>query len=592
MTPQELAARHFREYKMRGEEIVPTYCPFCEGGKKNEKHTFGMNAETGAYNCKRANSCNVSGSFYDLCKHFGEHPEGMKVNDAIRERPPKKKQCKKPNVKTRDPGTKVEKYLKLRGFSSNTWQRRKVSEKDGNMVFPYYENGELVLVKYRVPSTKEKRIWQEGGGKPVLWGMDDCDPGLPLVITEGEMDTLALDEAGVRNAVSVPFGAENHEWIKNCWEFIDQFKKIIIWPDRDEAGQDMLEAIIPRLGEWRCFVVNSKHKDANVQLYKEGRETVKEAVNNAEEVPIKRLVKLSEVKTLDPAKMERSLSGISGINRYLGGYIYGTITVWTGDNAAGKSSFLGQEMIECIEQNIPVVIYSGELPHGMLRYWLHLQMAGVENIRVKEDYFVKGKEVYYVPERTEKFMQAWYEERFYLYDHLKSTRPEDIIEVFTSAARRYGCKVFLVDNLMAVNYGGSKGEYYHRQSEFVTRLKEFADKFSCHVHIIAHPNKTKEGKLGKDDIAGLKEITNKADNVMAVHRIEDENRDSFDEEVQDCNTVIDVLKSRIYGKQNVSVGLMFSEMSKRFYMHSSPEGEDRRYSWAEYGKQKELAANG
>lgn len=588
MTPEELARKYFGEYKVHNGEIRPKYCPFCGGGQKKDANTFAMNAETGTFNCLRK-KCDVQGSFWDICRHFGEHPEGYKVEDAVRQ-PPKKKQYKKQKVKARKPGRKVEQYLAKRGFSRETWQRRGVKEKNGAIMFPYHENGELVLVKYRRPEKytgKGSKYWQEGGGKPVLWGMDGCDPRKPLIITEGECDALALDEAGVDNAVSIPFGVSNTDWIEECWEFLEQFDKIILWVDNDDSGRDMLQEVVPRLGEWRCYIAHGKHNDANEELYKEGTDAVIEATKNAEEVPIRRLVRMSEVETLDPSKMGRAFSGISHINRLLGGYIYGTITLWTGDNAAGKSTFLSQEMIECVDRQIPVVIYSGELPHGLLRYWMHLQMAGQGSIREKPDQ-VENRSVYYVPKEIEQRLVMWYRDYLFLYDHLQQNGPQDIIDVFTNAARRHGCKVFLLDNLMAVNYGGRKGEYYHRQSEFVTRLKEFADKFNCHVHIVAHPKKSDE-RLTKDDIAGLKELSNKADNAIAIHRIEEDNQDNFEENVQDCDAVIDILKSRIYGKQNVSVGLFFEEMSKRFFQPSDPDGKVKPYGWSNIKLQKELA---
>jgi len=84
-------------------------------------------------------------------------------------------------------------------------------DEDGRiLVFPYLENGVEVNAKYRAPG---KRFWQKQGGKKVLWNRDILqDPSLldgshPLVITEGEMDALAVITAGYPFVVSVPDGA-------------------------------------------------------------------------------------------------------------------------------------------------------------------------------------------------------------------------------------------------------------------------------------------------------------------------------------------------------------------------------------------------
>ena len=74
------------------------------------------------------------------------------------------------------------------------------------LVFPYLENGEELNAKYRGP---QKRFWQKQGGKKLLFNRDIlADPSLqdgshPLVITEGEMDALAVMTAGYPFVVSV-----------------------------------------------------------------------------------------------------------------------------------------------------------------------------------------------------------------------------------------------------------------------------------------------------------------------------------------------------------------------------------------------------
>ena len=70
--------------------------------------------------------------------------------------------------------------------------------------FPYYRNGELVNVKYR---SLDKEFSQVPKAEKVLFGVDDCRGASEIIIVEGEMDKLALEEAGFRHVVSVPDGA-------------------------------------------------------------------------------------------------------------------------------------------------------------------------------------------------------------------------------------------------------------------------------------------------------------------------------------------------------------------------------------------------
>src|SRR5690606_13864173 len=146
-------------------------------------------------------------------------------------------------------------------------------------------------------------------------------PALPLVIVEGEIDALTLDEAGVPNVVSVPNGALSLECVDNCWEWLENFGEIIIWPDNDEPGHVMAQKLIKRLGEWRCRIVQSPYKDANDHLLAEGKESVLEAVVSAKEVPVAGIVRLADVQVLDIESQVRVLSFIKAINERVGGYM-------------------------------------------------------------------------------------------------------------------------------------------------------------------------------------------------------------------------------------------------------------------------------
>ena len=53
---------------------------------------------------------------------------------------------------------------------------------DGNIVFPFYKDSELVYVKFRAPRKpqgKERKEWQYPGSRPILFGMDLCSYSQP-----------------------------------------------------------------------------------------------------------------------------------------------------------------------------------------------------------------------------------------------------------------------------------------------------------------------------------------------------------------------------------------------------------------------------
>lgn len=56
------AEKHLSPFFIRGDELIPTLCPFCRGGENQDKHTFALNLTDGVYVCKRG-SCGARGRF-------------------------------------------------------------------------------------------------------------------------------------------------------------------------------------------------------------------------------------------------------------------------------------------------------------------------------------------------------------------------------------------------------------------------------------------------------------------------------------------------------------------------------------------------
>lgn len=570
MTPLDFARAYFKEFKIHGNEIIPKYCPFCNGGNSRDKHTFAVNIDSGTYNCKRG-SCGVTGTFWGLRNHFGEAPQ--RFNRDMETRPRPKAEYVPPKTQIKPLGTEAAAYLKKRGFTQQTWERRRVGEAGGAIAMPYYQNGKLVLVKFRPPrrpKNGEKKGWREAGGKPVFWGMDACDISKPLVIVEGEMDALALDEAGIENVVSVPSGAEDLICVDECWDWLNQFRRVVLWVDNDEPGQKLQRNLINRLGEWRCSVVVSDRKDANEVLVYDGREAIQQAVARAVEVPKSGLLRLADVPAFDISKLTRVRSGIPDLDKLTGGFILGNTTLWTGISGHGKSTLAGQVILEAIEQGYPVSVFSGELVAQLFRYWVDLQAAGPRYMELRQDEIMQ-RQVAHPRKDVIQYIRDWYRDKFFIHDAYGGITDETLLDVNEYAARRYGCKVFLIDNLMMTSISGSERDYWHKQSQFLGKVMAFDRQFNTHTHIIAHPRKTDGRIKSKHEISGSNDLGNRPDNVLSVYRLSEEDRNSHD-----FDTSIDVFKARFTGAQEQYVPLNFDRHSKRFV---PPGGVVKDYSW-------------
>jgi twinkle protein len=109
---------------------------------------------------------------------------------------------------------------------------------ENTIKFNYFMGGDLINIKYR-DGRKNFKLYK--GAEKVFYNIDSIIGYEYCVIVEGEMDVLALHEAGITNAISVPNGAtlntNNLEYLDNCIDYFDDKEKIILAVDTDEAGQ-------------------------------------------------------------------------------------------------------------------------------------------------------------------------------------------------------------------------------------------------------------------------------------------------------------------------------------------------------------------
>lgn len=578
------ADQYLSPYKVKskqdgGEEIIPELCPFCHGGDNGDKETFALSVDKEVYVCKRG-TCGKRGHFRDLAEFFGDHRFAGSIGTAgfAKQKP---KAWKLPDTLLSPPTETIYQYFEKRCISRETVDAFKLQSDDhGMIVFPFFENGVNVFEKFRRPwkpkPDEKKKEWRAPGTKPVLFGMDLCSFAQPLVITEGEIDAMSLYEAGVANVVSVPSGCEDLSWIENCWDWLEKFRRIILFGDNDEPGRRMVQQVAKRLDESRCAIVEDypvweargrECKDANEILFALGPFALIEAVESARQVPIKGLIDLGTVTPYDPTTVPRIKTMIPALDATIGGLAEGSITIFTGGSGEGKSTISGLLLLNAIEQGHNVCAYSGELPKEQFQEWINLQCAGSEYIGLKYD-AVSGRSVPYLSWQVQQRLSEYYGGKFFLFDNneiFEHNQAESILEVFTMAVRRYGCKLFLVDNLMTSL--SDVEEETRAQGKFIGAIKKFATRFSVHVLVVAHPRKRKPGEaFGKSDVSGNSSIVNLADSAIVVEKPN-----------------LRIIKNRRGGIEKL-IECCYCGDSRRIYQADA--GDLNKFSWNKEGVQK------
>lgn len=267
-------------------------------------------------------------------------------------------------------------------------------------------------------------------------------------------------------------------------------------------------------------------------------------------------------------------SGITEIDKFIKGFALGELSVWSGGNGSGKSTLLSQLAIESIKQNYNTLIFSGELKDSRLLKWLNLQLCGKENLVYSEAFD------YWFPKDKEKTMQAT-NNKLFIYDNELGNEISKITFAIYDAVKTKNVKMVILDNLMSMNLGSYGTDKYEVQTKLITDLSDMAKRLNIHIHFVCHPRKS-TSFLRKYDISGTADLTNIADNVFIVHRVNNDFKKQTKElfgwdknnEMYKYNNIIEICKNREQGIQDMFIGQYFDIDTKRFL---NSENERKNY---------------
>ena len=559
------------ETEKKGSELFFKYCPYCKGGG-HDKESFSINLKNGLFKCFRA-SCGMQGHFVELARDFGYKLDFGEHEKKYRKLPQKKIETK----------PKAVEYLKNRGISQAIAERYKITVQNNAenvLVFPFYDEENIMqFVKYRktdfVKGRDKAKEWCEKDTKPILFGMAQCEDFETLIITEGQIDSLSVAEAGYKNAVSVPTGAMGFTWLSNCWDWICQFKKVVVFGDCEHGKITLLDKLRASL-KTKVYSVRITdylgEKDANDILRKYGTQAIQKAVENAEIQPLKYVKQLADVKSVDLMSMPKILTGINELDRTIGGLYFGQVILLSGKRGEGKSTLMSQFIAEAINQDCVTFVYSGELPNYHFKNWLDLQIAGGENISAKKNEF--GDEQYYLSDDVVEKINSWYRDKAYIFDNsaIDDEEYKGLIEIIEDAICRYDIKLICLDNLMTAIDFDANSNLYQQQSLFVKKLAKISKQYDVCIILIAHPKKPVAGQdFNNDSVSGSSDITNAVDVVLNYQRSKPD--DAWDGELM-------VTKNRLTGRlilKNESIKLIYSNKSKRICSWGC-FNEHKRYS--------------
>ena len=399
--------------------------------------------------------------------------------------------------------TNVETWFGTRGISKQTLRDLQVTEgpefmpqtgkKENTIQFNYFMGDQLINVKYR-DGRKNFKLYK--GAEKVFYNINSIVGYDTCVIVEGEMDVLALHEAGIPNAISVPNGAtlnnNNLDYLDNCIDYFDDKTRIILAVDADEPGQMLQRELVRRLGAEVCYLIDfNGNKDANDFLLEHGADALKNAIHNARPVPLENVSTLKDIEDELKDFVKNGFKpgfqiGLNNFDKIFSTYTGQFITV-TGIPSSGKSDFVDQMVVGynnlygwktafASPENQPVYLHAHKL---MRKTWQDMPLAGdigggkwneVAN-HVNDNYFFIDMDKYSL---------------------------ESVLRKGAELVKRKGIKCLVIDPFNKIRDVNAHSDDVNRYTmDYLAKIETFCKKYDVLTFIVAHPTKMYKGNDGK-----------------------------------------------------------------------------------------------
>jgi twinkle protein len=555
------------EFNQHGLEVGKTQgtCPLCSHTRKPEN----KKAKCASYDWERG-----LGTCHNCHTSFQLHTYQRKgASEKIYARP---------QVEFNPTSTKVEEWFEQRGITKQTLADLLVGEgqefmpqtgkTENTIQFNYYIGDQLINIKYR-DGRKNFKLYK--GAEKVFYNINSIVGYDACVIVEGEMDVLAMHEAGIKNVISVPNGAtlnsNNLDYLDNCIDYFDDKEKIILAVDADEAGQALRQEFIRRLGAEVCYLVDFDDcKDANDYLVKYGKSALRNVIDNVRPVPLEGVSTLRDIEDELKDFVKNGFKpgfqiGLKNFDSIFSTYTGQFITV-TGVPSSGKSDFVDQMVVGYNQlygwktayaspENQPVYLHAHKL---MRKHWM--DMPSVSDMG--------GDKWNQVTEHVNDN---------YFFIDMDKYNLEAVLRKAAELVKRKGIKCLVLDPFNKIRDVNAASDDVNRYTmDYLAKIESFCKKYDVLTFIVAHPTKMYKGQDGKMEeptmynIKGGGEWYDASYHGLLVHR---------DYEAKTTKVKVLKVKFQNLGENGAESFFTWEPRSGCFVPHVGTEAEAEAMPW-------------
>lgn len=347
---------------------------------------------------------------------------------------------------------------------------------------------------------------------------------MALVITEGQMDCLAVLQAGYQRAVSVPDGAPSssgegdagkakYAYLSHYETALADLDAVILATDDDNPGRALRADLAARIGSARCkFVTWPKGcKDANDVLVRHGPEALLAAIAEAKWINIEGFYsRIADIPALpQEAPCPSGIRGLDTIWRPR----RGDLTVLVGTPGSGKTTLINQIVVALGHAGWITTFASFEVypnpNHANLLRQAYLEHPPHSDEEVAQaDAWIDDHVSWIVPDRDTSPTFEW------------------IFERLKAGVLRDNASLLVIDPWNQVDHTVRPADVTVTEyaGVMLRRLAQFARDYRAHVLLAVHPAKMPRDKDGKVpmptgyDIADSAHFVNRPDSGLTIYR--------------------------------------------------------------------------
>lgn len=426
-------------------------------------------------------------------------------------------------------------------------------------------NGELIAQKIR--KAGKEFSWRGSSAHAGLFGQHLFNPGKSVVVTEGEIDCLAVSQAFNNKypVVSIPNGAKTAvKSIEKAYEWLVQFDKVVLCFDNDEPGREATQEVASKLPAGKVYTMKLPLKDAGETLVRMGTAPIVDAFWRAAPWRPEGIVAGADITK--ESLQQTIAAGYSlpypKLSEMLSDIRKREITLLTAGTGIGKST-LAREIAYHLHQKHGLTIgniYLEESKEKTAQGYIAIHNnVPLGSLRKNRNVITE--------EQWDESMASVVHDRMFFYDHFGSLESDILLGKLRYMAAVLGVDFIVLDHISIVISGQTSSSEGERRDIdiLMTKLRTLVESTGVGIIAIVHL-KQPEGKAHEEGgrvtlthLRGSGSLKQIPDAIVALER------DQQDEENSNL-TQIRVLKNREFGTVGVADQLAYNKDTGRLQL--------------------------